>query len=92
VDVCGGKRGDLHGHGDGTFLGIGTGEGHPGDVERVGECAEGLSPDNTEVTDLLAFELGESTVEDVADHMASKTGDDGFTTEIAVATVSIHWS
>lgn len=76
-------EGDEHGHGDCSLFGIGTGERHPGDVERMREGSEDLSPDDTEVLGFFLFELGEATVEDVTNHVTSKTCDDSLTTEVA---------
>jgi hypothetical protein len=63
---------DSHGHGKRSFFGIVTSEGHPGDVERVREGPERLCPDDAKVLcSAAAVELGEATVEDVAEKMAA---------------------
>jgi hypothetical protein len=52
------------------------------------ESAEDLRPDDAEVADIAAAELGEDAVEDVAEHVHAKAGDDGFAAAGAGVSVS----
>ena len=80
---------NLHSHSDSAFLGISASERHPRDVQRVGESSKDLSPHYTKVFGALPVGsvFGEAAVEDVSDHVAGQTSDDGFTSEVAVMMV-----
>jgi hypothetical protein len=63
----------LHGHGQSSLFRISACQRHPGDVERVGEGAESLCPDNAKVARTTAGNLSEGTVEDVSENMRAQT-------------------
>lgn len=47
------------------------------------ESSEDLGPNDSKVLRFLLFELSETTIEDVTNHVACKTCNDSFTTEVA---------
>lgn len=75
--------GNSQGHRKSTLLGIGAGERHPRDVQRMRESAKGLRPDNAKVPHIAVVDLGEDAVENVTQEMATEARHDGFTTPVA---------
>lgn len=65
--MCDGRKGVIQCHSERALLRVRAGKRHPCDVQGMGESAECLRPDDTEVTDAAIVDLGEDAVEDVAE-------------------------
>jgi len=77
------QSGDLHGHGECSFLRIFARERHPGNIERVRESSKSLGPHNAKVSYALAGHFSENSVHNVGEQVHAETGDGGFSSAVA---------
>lgn len=73
---------NSHRHRKSSLLRVCASKGHPRDVQWMRKGAEGLRPNDAKISDALAFEIRESAIEKITDHVARETRNNRLSTSV----------